>query len=106
MDLRAAAYVVFGGIHVAAGMEPHVHPAHDLAGATRRVVLLDHLHLELHVLREPRRRAHREVLRIKLEADIDDVSKLNGHMTAPRLAPRCFPRARYSLLHIRFAPEG
>ena len=83
MDLGAAAHVVFGRIHVAAGMETHVHAAHDLPGAAWRVVLLDHLHLELHVLREPRGRAHREILRIKLQADVDDLSKLNGHTTAP-----------------------
>src|SRR5262249_1469573 len=70
----------------AAGMQAHVHAAHDLAGAARRVVLFDHLHLKLHVLLEPRGGAHGKVLRIELQADIDDLSKLNGHVAAPRIA--------------------
>lgn len=35
---------------MAAGMKPHVDAAHDLTGAARRVVLLEHLHGELQVL--------------------------------------------------------
>src|SRR5205085_1453923 len=37
-------------------------------------------------LLEPRGGAHREVLRIELQADVDDLSKFNGHVAAPRLA--------------------
>ena len=72
MDLGAAAHIVFRRIDVAAGMQPHMDAADDLAGAPGRVMLLDHLHGELHVLLEPRRRAHGEILRIEFEADVDD----------------------------------
>jgi hypothetical protein len=106
MDLRAAAYVVFGRIHVAAGMQAHVHAAHDLARAAGRVVLLEHLHLELHVLRESRGRAHGEVLRIKLQADVDDLSKLNGHRTAPRIAARYLRTASGFALAYPLCPDG
>ena len=80
MDLRAAAHVVLRGVDVAAGVQAHMHAAHDLAGAARRVVLLEDLHLELHVLLESRGRAHRVVLGIELEADVDDglVGKRHG----------------------------
>ena len=61
MNLRATAHVVLRRIDVAACVQPHMHPADDLAGAAWRVVLFDDLHFELHVLREARRRAHREV---------------------------------------------
>ena len=55
MDLRAAAHIVLGRVDMAAGMQAHMDAAHDLAGAARRVVLLEHLHGELHVLGEFRR---------------------------------------------------
>ena len=74
MDLRAAAHVVLGRVDVAAGMQAHMDAAHDLAGAARRVVLLEHLHGELHVLRESGGRAHAEIFRIELETDVDDLT--------------------------------
>ena len=72
MDLRAAAHIMLRRIDVAAGMQPHVNAAHDLAGAARRVVLLEHLHGELHILGEARGRAHAEILRIEFERNVDD----------------------------------
>jgi len=83
VDLGAAAHIVLRRVDVTASVQPHVHAAHDLAGASRRIMLLDDLHLELHVLFESRGRAHREILRIELETDVDDPLKLNGHPTPP-----------------------
>jgi hypothetical protein len=62
--------------------------AHDLAGAARRVMLLDHLHRELHVLLEPGRRAHREVLRIEFEAYVDDLEIRRQHESSLASAMR------------------
>src|SRR5262249_16929059 len=113
MDLRAPAHVMFGRVHVTAGMKTHVHAPHDLAGATRRVMLLDHLHLELHVLLESRRRAHGEVLRVELEADIDHLLKLNAHATPPEMTDtvpaacaRCDSRTMrpYAVFECRLLP--
>ena len=50
LKLLAAFHHVLWRIDMASGMEPHVHAAHDLAGAARRVVLLQGLDRELHVL--------------------------------------------------------
>ena len=83
MDLRAAAHIVLGRVDVAAGVQAHMNPAHDLAGAARRVVLLDDLHFELHVFLESRRRAHGEILRIKLETEVDE--KRVQRMTSGKL---------------------
>src|SRR5438128_1203095 len=72
MDLRAAAYVVLGRIDMTAGVQAHVNAAHDLPRSARRVVLFEDLHLELHVALESGGRAHREVFRVELKADVDD----------------------------------
>jgi hypothetical protein len=71
-----------------AGMQPHMDAAHDLPGAARRVMLLDHLHRELHVLLEPGRRAHREVLRIEFEAYVDDLEIRRQHESSSASAMR------------------
>src|SRR3954465_11177830 len=80
MNLRAAGYVVLRRVDMAAGMQAHMHAPHDLAGAPGCVVLLEDLHLELHVRLESRRRAHRIIFWIELEADIDDglIGKRHG----------------------------
>lgn len=67
---------MLGSIDVAAGVQAHMHPAHDLAGSFRGIVLLEHLHLELHVLLEARRRAHAEFRVVELQADVDDLLDL------------------------------
>ncbi len=72
MDLSAAAHIVLRRINVAAGVQPHVDAAHNLAGAARGVVLFDDFHLELHVLLESGWCPHGEILRIELEADVDN----------------------------------
>ena len=74
MDLRAAAHIVLGRVDVTAGMQAHMDAAHDLAGAARRIVLLEHLHGELQVLGEAGGRAHAEIFRIELETDVDDLA--------------------------------
>ena len=79
MDLRAAAHIVLGRVDVTAGMQAHMDAAHDLAGTARRVVLLEHLHGELHVLGEFGRRAHAEIFRIELKTDVDDLAAGYGH---------------------------
>jgi hypothetical protein len=79
VNLRAAAHIVLRSIDMAAGVQPHVDAAHDLAGAAGRIVLLDHLHRELHVLLETRGRAHREILRIEFKAYIDDLEIRRQH---------------------------
>ena len=58
LHLLAALDVVLGRVDVAAGMQTHVHAAHDLPRALRGVMLLEHLHLELQVLLETGGRAH------------------------------------------------
>ena len=83
VDLRAAPHVVLRRIDVAAGMQPHMHPAHDLPCPARRVVLLEDFHLELHVPLEPRRRAHRKILWVELEADVDDRLGVQQHGRVP-----------------------
>ena len=45
LNLLAALDVVLGRIDVAAGMQAHMHAAHDLPRAFRSVMLLEHLHL-------------------------------------------------------------
>ncbi len=72
MNLRSAPHVVLGRIDVAARVQAHVHPTHDLPRPAGRLVLLEGLHLELHVLLEAGRRAHAEVLGVELETDVDD----------------------------------
>ena len=72
LDLLAALHHVFGRIDVAARVQAHVHPAHDLPRPAGSVVLLENLHLELHVLLEAGRRAHGKVLGVELETDVDD----------------------------------
>src|SRR5689334_20661373 len=69
-------------VDMAAGVQPHVDAAHDLAGAARRFVFLDRLHPELHLLLETRGRAHREVLRIEFEAYVDDLKIRRQHETS------------------------
>ena len=83
MDLRATPHVVLRRIDVAAGMQPHMHPAHDLPRPARRVVLLEDLHLELHVPLESRGRAHRKILWVELEADVDDRLGVQRHGRVP-----------------------
>jgi hypothetical protein len=72
MDLRPAAHIVFRRIDVAAGMEAHMDAPHDLARTAGRVVLLENLHRELHVLLEARRRAHDKVSAIQFQTEVDD----------------------------------
>ena len=74
MDLLAALDEMLGRIDVAAGVQPHVDAAHDLAGAAGGVEVLDDLDLELHVALEARRRPHVEVAGVELEADVDELS--------------------------------
>ena len=88
MDLHAAAYVVLGRVDVTAGVQAHVHAAHDLASTARGVVLFEHFHLELHVLLEACGGSHREILRIELKADVDDSLKPNSHTTSPQITKR------------------
>ncbi|HEV3162263.1 MAG TPA: hypothetical protein VGZ89_20085 [Xanthobacteraceae bacterium] len=88
VNLRAAAHIMFRRVDMTAGVQPHVDAAHDLAGAARRVMLLDHLHRELHVLLEPGRRAHREVLRIEFEAYVDDLEIRRQHESSLASAMR------------------
>src|SRR5262249_30188179 len=104
MDLRAAAYVVFGRIHVAAGMQAHVHAAHDLTRAAGRVVLLEHLHLELHVLRESRGVCMAKFFgsSSRLMSTIFRNSMDIGPLLESRFA--ICEQPRDSPLHIRFAP--
>src|SRR5260370_2684593 len=72
MDLRAAANVVLGRIDVAAGMQTHMHAAHDLSRSARRIVLLENLHGELQIPGEAGGRAHCKVLLIELQTEVDD----------------------------------
>ena len=103
MDLRAAAHVVLRRVDVAAGVQAHMHAAHDLARAARRVVLLEDLHLELHVLLESRGRAHRVVLGVEFEADVDDglvgkrhgASLVHGAATIGSMMPRNFVEGKH-----------
>src|SRR5262249_18563709 len=60
-------------------MQTHVHTAHDLPRAFRRIMLLENLNLELQVLLEARRRAHLEFRIVKLQADIDDLFDCKRH---------------------------
>lgn len=77
MNLRTASDIVLGRVDVASRMQPHMDATNDLPGSARRVMLLDDLHLELHVLGKSRRHAHGEILGIELEAEIDQVSACN-----------------------------
>jgi hypothetical protein len=70
---------VLGSVDVASGVQPHMHATHDLPGAARRIVLLQDLHLELHVFLESGRRTHAEILGIELEADVDDLLEGGQH---------------------------
>ena len=79
VHLLATRHIVFRGIDMAAGMQAHMHAAHDLTGATRGVMLLDHFHLELHVLLEAGRGAHLELRVVQLEADVDDLAYRECH---------------------------
>src|SRR5712691_70075 len=79
LDLLAALDVVLGRIDMAAGMQAHVHAAHDLPGSFRSVVLLEDFHLELHVPLESRGRAHGELRVVELETDVDDLSDRQRH---------------------------
>ena len=64
---------LLGRIDVAAGMQTHVHAAHDLPCSFASIMLLEHLHLELQVLLETRGRSHAKFGIVELEADIEDV---------------------------------
>src|SRR5262249_14358484 len=102
-NLRSTSHVVLRGIDVAPGVQTHVHPAHDLALPSRSVVLLEDLHLELNVLLETRRRAHRKILGIELQAYVDDSFDgerhalpllRNARLILADLARQCHRRSR------------
>ena len=71
--LLAAFDVMFRRIDMAAGMQAHVHAAHDLARPFRGIVLLEDFQLELQILRKARRRPHAEFRIVEFEADVDDL---------------------------------
>src|SRR5262249_51834183 len=72
MNLRSAPHVVFRRLDLPAALRPHVNAPHDLARPAWSFVLLENLHLELHVLLEAGRRTHAKVLGVELETDVDD----------------------------------
>src|SRR6516165_8144422 len=66
VDLRTAGHIMLGRIDMTAGMQTHVHAAHDLSGSAWRIMLLEDLHRELQILCEASGRAHCEVPRVEL----------------------------------------
>ena len=83
LELLAALHHVLGRVDMAPGMEPHVDAAHDLSRAARRVVLLQHLDRELHVLAEALGRVHAVLAAVELEADVDDLAEAQRHGRSP-----------------------
>jgi cellulose synthase/poly-beta-1,6-N-acetylglucosamine synthase-like glycosyltransferase len=79
-DLRRALGVVFWCVDMAASVKAHMNAAHDLLAAFRRIVFLQDLHFELHVLLEAEWRAHGELGVLKRQADVHDFSDCNCHV--------------------------